>query len=44
MKAYRGTEGIAPRILELGTRWRWVVTITPRPPYPRGKSCRLPIG
>ena len=24
MKAYRGSEGIAPLILNLGTRWRWV--------------------
>jgi hypothetical protein len=26
--------GIAPRILDLGTIWRWVVTCTPRPCYP----------
>jgi hypothetical protein len=25
-------------ILDLGTRWRWVVSITSRPLYPRGKS------
>jgi hypothetical protein len=27
--------GIAPRILNLGTRCRWVVSFTPRPLYPR---------
>jgi hypothetical protein len=26
---------IAPRILNLGTRWKWVVRFTPRPLYPR---------
>jgi hypothetical protein len=35
VKAYRGTRGIAPLILNLGTRWRWVVNFTPRPLYPR---------
>jgi hypothetical protein len=29
-----GNGGIAPRILDLGTRWRWVVSFTPLPPYP----------
>jgi hypothetical protein len=38
IKAYCGSGGIAPRILDLGTRWRWVVSFTPRPPYPQGKS------
>jgi hypothetical protein len=38
MKTYWGSEGIAQRILELGTRWRWVVSFTPRPLYPQGKS------
>jgi hypothetical protein len=33
MKTYWGTEGIAPRILNLGTRWRWVVSFAPRPLY-----------
>jgi hypothetical protein len=27
----------------LGTRWRWVVTFTTRPPYPRGKNTRYPL-
>jgi len=25
--------GIAPRILDLGTRWRWVVSFTPHQYY-----------
>jgi len=29
MKACLGSEGIAPRILDLGTSWRWVVSFTP---------------
>jgi hypothetical protein len=29
MKAYRENGGTAPLILNLGTRWRWVVLITP---------------
>jgi hypothetical protein len=33
-----GSGGIPPRIIELGTRWRWVVSFTPWPLYPRGKS------
>jgi hypothetical protein len=28
--------GIAPRILILGTKWRWVVTFMFLPPYLRG--------
>jgi len=31
MKTYWGNESVAPRILEPGTRWRRVVSITPRP-------------
>jgi len=38
MKAYWGIGSIAPRILDLGPRWRWVVSFTPRPLYPHGKS------
>jgi hypothetical protein len=30
MKTYWGSGGIAPRILDLGTRWRWVVSFTSR--------------
>jgi hypothetical protein len=35
MKAYWV---IAPRILDLGTRWRWVFSFTPRPLNPRGRA------
>jgi hypothetical protein len=38
MKAYWGYGGIIPRILDLGTRCRWVVGFTPRPLYNQGKS------
>jgi len=38
MKAYWRIGGVAPLILYLGTKWRWVVSFTPRPLYPPGKS------
>jgi hypothetical protein len=37
MKAYWGSRNIAPCILDLGSRWRWMVSFTPRPLYPYGK-------
>jgi hypothetical protein len=43
MKVYWGSGGIAPRILDLGTRWTWVVSLTPRPLYPQGKSPWYPL-
>jgi hypothetical protein len=33
-----GSGGIAPRIFDLITRWRRVVSFTPRPLYPHGKN------
>jgi len=30
--------GTVPRILNMGIRWRWVVSFTPRPLYPQGNS------
>jgi hypothetical protein len=42
-KAYWGRAGTAPRILDLGTRWRQVVNFTPRPLYPQGKSLWCPL-
>jgi hypothetical protein len=30
-------------ILDFGTRWRWVVSFTPRPPYHQGKSPSYPL-
>jgi hypothetical protein len=38
-----GSEGIAPLILWLGTRWRWMVSFTPRSLYPQGKSPWYPV-
>jgi len=38
-----GSGGIAPLILDLGTRWRWVVSFTPRPLYPQEKSPWYPL-
>jgi hypothetical protein len=33
---------IDPRILDLGTSLRWVISFTPRPFYPKGKIPRYP--
>jgi hypothetical protein len=38
-----GNRGIASGILNLGTRWRWVVSFKPQPLYPRGKNTRYPF-
>jgi hypothetical protein len=38
MNAYWGSTGIAPRILDLGIRWRRVVSFTPWPLYPRERA------
>jgi hypothetical protein len=38
-----GSGSIAPLILDLGTRWRWVASFTPRPLYPQGKSPSYPL-
>jgi hypothetical protein len=43
MKAYWESEGTAPRILDLATRWRWVVSFVPQPLYPQGKSPWYPL-
>jgi hypothetical protein len=43
MKTYWGSVGIAPRILDLGTRWRSMVSFTPRPLYPAGKCSWYPL-
>jgi hypothetical protein len=40
----RGSEGIAPCILNPGTDWRWVVSFTPWLLYPWRKSPRYPLG
>jgi hypothetical protein len=38
-----GGGGYSSIFLDLGTRWRWVVSITPLPLYPRGKRLRYPL-
>jgi hypothetical protein len=38
-----GSGSIAPRILNLGTRCRWVVRFIPRPLYPQGLSPWYPL-
>jgi hypothetical protein len=43
MKTYSWRWRIAARILNLVTRWRWVVSFTPWPRYPWGKSSRYPL-
>jgi hypothetical protein len=43
MKTYWGSGGIALRIVDLGTRWSWVVSFTPRPLNPQGKSPWYPL-
>jgi hypothetical protein len=43
MKAYWVSECIAPRILDLGTRWRCVVSFTHRPLYLQGQSTRFTL-
>jgi hypothetical protein len=43
MKVYWRSRGIDPRILDLGTRWKWVVSFTPRLLYFQGKSPWYPL-
>jgi hypothetical protein len=38
-----GSGGIAPHILDFGTRWRWMVSFTHRPLYPHGKRPWYPL-
>jgi len=43
MEEYWGSGFIALRVFDLGTRWRWTVSFTPRPLYPQRKSSRYPL-
>jgi hypothetical protein len=43
VKTYWGSRGIAPRIFNLSTRWRRVVSFTPRPFYPCSSTWILPV-
>jgi hypothetical protein len=38
MNTYWESRGVSPRIFDLGTRWRLVVSITPRPYYLRERA------
>jgi hypothetical protein len=38
VKGYWRSEGITPCILNLGARWRWLISFTTRPFYPQRKS------
>jgi len=38
-----GSGGIVPHILDHGIRWRLVVSFTPWPLYPQGKSLWYPL-
>jgi hypothetical protein len=40
IKMYKGIGGITPRIPNIGSRWRWMVSYTPRSLYHRVKSPR----
>jgi hypothetical protein len=42
MRTYWGNGGIAP-LIDLGTRWKWVVGFTPRSHYPQGKRPLYPL-
>jgi hypothetical protein len=41
-ESFSRSGGIAPRILEFDTRWRWLVSFTPRPNYLQWKRPRHP--
>jgi hypothetical protein len=43
MKAYWEVKVYLHSFFDLGTRWRWVVSFTPRPLYPQGKSPWYPL-
>jgi len=43
MKTYWGNGGITSRILDLGTRSRWVASFMPWPLNPNGKSLWCPL-
>jgi hypothetical protein len=43
MKTCWGSGYVDPRILDPGTSWRWVVSFTSQPAYPREISPRYPL-
>jgi len=38
MKTYLGSGGIVPPIIDLSTRWKWMVSFKLRPLHPHGES------
>jgi len=44
MTAYWGSESIAPRTLDLSTRWKWVVSFTTPAALSPVKEPLVPIG
>jgi hypothetical protein len=43
IQTYEGSKVTSPRIVNVGTRWSWVVNFTPRPLYPRCTSPLYPL-
>jgi hypothetical protein len=43
MKAYWGSGSVAPLIIDLGTRWSWMVSFRSRPLDRQGKSPWYPL-
>jgi hypothetical protein len=43
MKAYWGSGGVAPCILNFRTTCRWVISFTPQPLYTQGKNTQYPL-
>jgi len=43
MKSYWGSGGIPPRVLDVGTRRRWVASFTPRLLHPQEKISWYPL-
>jgi len=43
IKTYRGVDIYLHLFSDLGTRWKWVVSFTPRPLYRQGKSLCYPF-
>jgi hypothetical protein len=43
MKTYWGSGDITPNIINLSTRWRWVVSFMPWPLYPQGRNPLYPL-
>jgi hypothetical protein len=43
MNTFGESRGVAPLILNLGTRWRWMVSFTPQPLYHQRKRTQYPM-